>query len=69
MTYKVDAIGLDDKAVKPSYATQVKKKNPWEDIGNAINGFGTYMSNLPDKCNSAFTVQKGGQQTNGAFEA
>ena len=67
---RVDAIGFEDKANKTSYSTQVKKKNPWENIGALMNGFGKYINNLPDNFNSAFTVGKqGGTQEVGAFKA
>ncbi|CDE60594.1 unknown [Fusobacterium sp. CAG:439] len=71
MTFgRVDAIGFDDKANKTEYATQVKKKNPWENIGALMNGFGSYINNLPDNFNSAFTVGKqGGADEVGAFKA
>lgn len=69
-TGRVDAIGFEDKANKTSYSTQVKKKNPWENIGALMNGFGSYINNLPDNFNSAFTVGKqGGTQEVGAFKA
>ena len=63
---RVDAIGLDDRMNKASYTSQVKKKNPWENIGAAMTGIG-YMLNLPEKFNSAFTVGKRGNQAEGAF--
>ena len=35
-----------------------------------MNGFGSYINNLPDNFNSAFTVGKqGGTQEVGAFKA
>ncbi len=65
---RVDAIGADDKASKPTFATQVKKRNPWEQIGSFMTGIGSL--NLPDNFNSAFTVGKqGGIQEAGAFKA
>lgn len=63
---RIDAIGFDDKANKPEYATQVKKKNPWEQIGAIMTGIGSL--NLPSDFNSAFTVGKqGGTEKAGAF--
>lgn len=65
---RIEPIGHDDKtAAKPQYASSVKKKNPWDQIGAAMNGFGTIINNLPDNFNSAFTVGKEGGQTQGAF--
>ncbi len=67
--FRVDAIGLDDKTPRTGYTSQVKKKNPWEEIGAAMNGIGSLM-NLPENFNSAFTVGKqGGVQEAGAFKA
>ncbi len=69
---RIDAIGADDKrAGNVSYTSQTKKKNPWDEIGAAMNGFGSMM-NLPDISNgmSLFTVGKqGGTQEAGAFKA
>ncbi len=62
---RVDAIGSDDRS-SVSYTSQIKKRNPWENIGAAMTGIGS-MVNLPDSFNSAFTVGKGGGQTEGAF--
>lgn len=66
----IGAIGSgDDKSSKAEY-TNGSKRKPWEDIGGALNGFGSYMSNLPATFNSAFTVgAKNGSQTQGAFGA
>lgn len=71
MTQPIGAIGTEDKhSGNVSYATQVKKKNPWENIGALMNGFGSYVNNLPDNFNSAFTVGKqGGTEEVGAFKA
>ena len=70
-TGRIDAIGFEDKTSRSSYSTQVKKKNPWENIGDLMkNGFRSYINNLPDNFNSAFTVGKqGGTQEVGAFKA
>lgn len=66
-TGRVEAIGSDDKpSVK--YTSQVEKKYPWENIGGMLNGFGSYMENIPANFNSAFTVGKsGGTKAEGAF--
>ena len=34
---KVDAVRLGTSASKPTYTTGIKKKNPWENIGAALN--------------------------------
>ena len=39
-TGRIEAIGFEDKSNKASYSSQVKKKNPWENIGYLMNGFG-----------------------------
>ena len=62
---RVEAIRLHDTS-KTSYTSNVKKKNPWENIGAAMTGIGS-MLNLPDNFNSAFTVGKSGNQNEGAF--
>ena len=68
----VNAIGAigsgDDKSGKTEYTNGLKRK-PWEEIGNTLNGFGSYMYNLPSNFNSAFTVGKDGGHTQGAFGA
>ena len=66
-TGRIEAIGFEDNSNKASYSSQVKKKNPWENIGYLMNGFGSYINNLPDKFNSAFTVGKSGAEGKGAF--
>ncbi len=65
-TGRIEAIGLNDKSTNASYTSQVKKKNPWDEIGAAMNGIGSLM-NLPSNFNSAFTVGKPGTETQGAF--
>ncbi len=64
-TGRVDAIGFEDKTSKASYTSQIKKKNPWEEIGAFMTGIGSL--NLPSNFNSAFTVGKPGGETRGAF--
>ena len=64
-TGRIDAIGFDDKTSKTAYTSQVKKKNPWDEIGAVMNGIGSL--NLPSHFNSAFTVGKPGTETQGAF--
>ena len=56
------AVGYGDETPKPQYTTDIKKKNPWENIGNALNGFGTYLNINPG--NSVFTA---GTNVQGAF--
>lgn len=70
MTLPIGAIGTEDKnSGNVSYTTQVKKKNPWDEIGAVMNGIGSLI-NLPSNFNSAFTVGKqGGAQEAGAFKA
>lgn len=63
---RVEAIGFEDKTNRASYKSQVKKKNPWDNIGAAMTGFGSMVNNLPDKFNSAFTVGQG-TSVQGAF--
>ncbi len=64
---RVNPIGIEDKNSKASYTSEVKKKNPWEEIGAIMTGIGSYM-NLPSDFNSAFTVGKsGGAKAEGAF--
>lgn len=62
---RIDAIGSEDRS-SVSYTSQIKKRNPWENIGAAMTGIGTFI-NLPDSFNSAFTVGKNGNQAEGAF--
>lgn len=64
---RIEAIGIEDKSNKATYSSQVKKKYPWENIGAFMNGFGSYINNLPDNFNSAFTVGKSGTEGKGAF--
>ncbi len=67
---RIDAIGIDDKS-SGSYTTKIKKKNQWENIGEMLNGAVSYLGNIPQNFNSAFTVgvEKGGEKSEGAFRA
>lgn len=58
----IKAVGHGDETTKPQYATDIKKKNPWDEIGNALNGFGSYLNINPG--NSIFTS---GSNVQGAF--
>jgi len=65
----IGAIGSgDDRSNNVSYTSSVKKRNPWEEIGAAMTGVGSYLANLPADFNSAFTVagKQGGSDTQGA---
>ena len=61
----IGAIGHGDEDKKAQYTTDVKKKNPWEEIGKAlvrVNEFGSYLNINRD--NSIFTS---GSNVQGAF--
>ncbi len=53
--------GDDKKAGRTEYAEGTKRK-PWEEIGNALNGFGSYLNINPG--NSVWTA---GTNVQGAF--
>jgi len=38
---KIDAVRLSDTSTRPTYSSDVKKKNPWEEIGAAFSNIGT----------------------------
>ncbi len=64
---KIGAIGSEPSSTsRVSYQTQIKKKRPEDFIGNALNGFGSLVRNLPSNFNSAFTVGQGAN-VQGAF--
>lgn len=58
----IGAIGHGDQEKKTQYATDLKKRNPWDQIGNLMNGFGSYLNINPG--NSVFTA---GTNVQGAF--